>query len=331
MTDPRSPKPFRLCVVTPCFNEEEVVAKFVSVLTATLASLPGFSYRIYLVDDGSTDGTFDRIETLAKNDPHIYGISLARNFGHQAALTAGLDAARGDAVIMMDSDLQHPPELIPRMVEKWREGHDIVSAVRRRTADASWLKNFTSDGFYRMLNMLSDTHIRPGAADYCLLSAKALKALRTMPERHRFLRGMVAWMGFRRAFVEFDAPPRFAGRSKYTITKMMRLAFDATMSFSVIPLRIATRMGLFVVILGGVYLAWALLRLFLYQDAVAGWSSLIGCIVVVGGMQLLLVGLLGEYVGRIYEESKGRPLYLVRSRAHYRAKHFGAKPRDTIS
>lgn len=319
MKQPPSQRKLRLSIVTPCYNEEDVVGPFVAALTRVLLTITDCDYRIYMIDDGSRDATFARLLTIVDSDPHVYALSLSRNFGHQAALTAGLDVARGDAIIMMDSDLQHPPELLPEMVAAWRAGNEVVSAVRRRTADASLLKRITSNGFYTVLNLLSDTYVKPGAADYCLLSAKAAKALRRMPERHRFLRGMVAWMGFQRAYIEFEAPPRFAGHSKYTLTKMLRLALDATFSFSVTPLRSALRLGIVVVVLGVMYLTWALFAYFAWGGIQSGWSSLMAGIVLLGGMQLLLVGLLGEYVGRVYEESKRRPLYVIGAKAHRRA------------
>ena len=313
---PRDRKPL-IGIVTPCYNEEDVVGHFVAAIDRVMRTMPDCDYRVYVVDDGSRDATFARLTDLARRNERLYVLSLSRNFGHQAALTAGLDAAKGDAVIMMDCDLQHPPDLIPRLVENWREGFDVVSAVRRQTADASPLKRATSRGFYTLLNLFSDTHVTPGAADYCLLSAKALRSLRSMRERHRFLRGMVSWIGYPRCFVEFDAPARVAGESKYTLAKMVRLALDAALSFSTMPLRVATRVGWCVVAAGSFYLAWSLTMFAIGRKVELGWSSLISCIVILGGMQLLVVGILGEYVGRLFEQSKGRPLYVVRARRHF--------------
>lgn len=314
----RSPdrKPL-ISVVTPCYNEEEVIGPYVAAVDRVMQALPDFDYRVYIVDDGSRDGTFRLATEMARRSHRLYVISLSRNFGHQAALTAGLDAARGAAVIMMDCDLQHPPEMIPAMIAKWQQGHDVVSAVRRHTADASFLKRITSRGFYSLLNLFSDTRIQPGAADYCLLSSRALRSLRAMRERHRFLRGMVSWLGYPRAFVEFDAPPRAAGESKYTVAKMVRLALDAAVSFSTMPLRVATRLGWGVVAAGTAYLTWSLTMFAVGRKVEIGWSSLVSCVVILGGMQLLVVGILGEYVGRIFEQSKARPLYVVRARRHY--------------
>src|SRR5262245_60806019 len=301
----------RICIVSPCFNEQEVIEMFYSALKDVLDAVPDIDYRLILVDDGSSDSTLEKLNALAAVDPSVRVYSLSRNFGHQAALSAGLDAARGDAVIMMDSDLQHPPTLIPRMIELWREGNDIVSAVRQSTADATLLKRFSSRGFYWVLNLLSDTRIVPGAADFCLLSRKAHGALRKMPEKHRFLRGMVSWMGYRRALLPYEAAKRAAGKSKYSRAKMVRLALDATFSFSVTPIRIATRLGLSIVALGMFYLTYILVRALFFGGLVQGWSSMVGVTLVLGGLQFVFIGLIGAYLGRVFEEVKRRPTYLL--------------------
>jgi len=302
----------RLSVVCPCYNEAEVIALFYEALKPVLASLPGLDHRIIFVDDGSSDGTIEQLNLLAARDECVQVYSLSRNFGHQVALSAGLDVARGDAVVMMDSDLQHPPALVPQMVELWQQGHDGVSAVRETTADASWFKRFTSSGFYRVVNLLSDTPIVPGAADFCLLSRRAHQALRKMPERHRFLRGMVSWIGFRRAFVPYEAAPRAAGHTKYTLRRMLALGLDATFAFSSVPIKLATRLGFIIVLLGFAYLVSILIRFFLGEDLIKGWSSVICSLLLLGGLQLIFTGLIGEYLGRIFEQGKARPLYLFK-------------------
>ena len=301
-----------LCVVTPCYNEEEVIEKFYEALKPVLKSLPGLSHRIIFVDDGSRDGTLERLNALGTRDPAVQVYALSRNFGHQIALTAGLDAARGDAVIMMDSDLQHPPTLIPDMIRLWREGHDVVSAVRRATEKSGLFKGFTSAAFYWLINFLSDTNIVRGAADFCLLSRQAHRALRRLPERHRFLRGMVSWVGFRRGFVFFEAPDRAAGRSKYTLFKMLQLAFNATFSFSVTPIRLATQLGLVTILLSLLYLIFVVTCFFLGWKLAPGWASIIFLVTFLGGVQLAFVGILGEYIARIFEEVKRRPLYVFK-------------------
>jgi dolichol-phosphate mannosyltransferase len=301
-----------LAVVVPCCNEADVLPLFHQSLTEVLETVPGLRYQIIFVDDGSTDATLDFLNTLADGDDRVRVYSLSRNFGHQVALTAGLDVARADAVVQMDCDLQHPPEVVPRMVDLWREGHDVVSAVRENTAGVSTFKRLSSLMFYWLINRLSDTPIVQGAADFCLLSRPAHQALQEMPERHRFLRGMISWIGFRRTFVPFVAPPRAAGESKYTLWRMARLAFDATFSFSARPIRIIGRMGMGIVALGFVYLAYIVLRYLFLGDLVPGWASLIATILIVGGLQLVAIGISGEYLARVFEESKGRPLYFFK-------------------
>jgi dolichol-phosphate mannosyltransferase len=302
-----------LCVVSPCFNEEAGIRQFHCALRRVLASLDDLDYRIVLVDDGSTDATLSVLNELAAGDGRVRVYALSRNFGHQVALTAGCDVARGDAFILMDSDLQHPPELIPGMVARWRAGADVVSAVRLRTAGASIFKRASARVFYGLLNSISDTRIEPGAADFVLLSPRAHAALLRMPERHRFLRGMVSWIGFRREFVEYAAPPRRTGESNYTLRRMVRLASDALFSFSSAPVRLATRMGLAVVACGLLYLAYILYALIARpEQIVPGWTSLVIVVLILSGVQILLIGLIGEYIARIFDEAKGRPLYFFK-------------------
>jgi len=302
----------KLSFICPCFNEAEVIRRFHSELGEVLSPLEGVESEIVFVDDGSTDETLDRLNALAREDPRVRVVSLSRNFGHQIALTAGLDFARGDAVVMMDTDLQHPPGLVPQMLEKWREGYDIVSAVRRETAGATWFKNATSKTFYWLLNRLSRVEIPQGVADFTLLSARVYRQLRGMRERHRFVRGMISWMGFRRAFVYYDARDRAAGVSKYTFPRMLSMAVDAVVSFSSTPLRIATGVGMFITFLGFLYLAWILLRAVFVGDLVVGWASLIAVTLILGGCQLLFIGLIGQYLARVFDEVKGRPIYVVK-------------------
>jgi dolichol-phosphate mannosyltransferase len=303
-----------LCLVTPCYNEEEVIEKFYAEVKPVLQALAGLNHRLVFVDDGSRDRTLERLNALALRDPAVRVYALSRNFGHQIALTAGLDVARGDAVIMMDSDLQHPPGLIPEMVRLWREGNDIVSAVRQTTKKSGPFKRLSSAVFYSLINFLSDTHIVRGAADFCLLSRPAHRALRRLPERHRFLRGMVSWIGFKRAFVFFEAPDRAAGRSKYTLFKMLQLAFTATFSFSATPIRLATQLGVFTVLLSLLYLIFIMACYFLGSNLVPGWASIIFVVTFLGGVQLAFVGILGEYIARIFEEVKRRPLYVFKQK-----------------
>jgi len=301
-----------LCVVTSCYNEEAVIGRFYERLKLVLTKLDHVGHRIHFVDDGSSDCTLDLLHEIAERDERVFVFSLSRNFGHQVALSAGLDTAAGDAVVFLDSDLQHPPDLIPRMVELWHEGYDVVSAVRTGTADSGLLKRLSSRLFYALINRLSDTPIVPNVADFGLLSHRAWCALQHMPERHRFLRGMISWIGFRRAFVPFEAPRRAAGRSKYTPSRMLALALNGIFSFSSVPLRIASRLGVLLVVCGVGYLAYVLVRYFLGGGMVAGWSSLICTMLILGGTQLVFTGLIGEYLARVYEEAKQRPLYFFK-------------------
>jgi polyisoprenyl-phosphate glycosyltransferase len=301
-----------LCVVIPCYNEEEIIEQFYETLKPILRAQRDLDHCIVFVDDGSQDRTLEKLQTVGARDPAVRVYSLSRNFGHQIALLAGVDAARGDAVLMMDADLQHPPALIPEMVRQWRAGHDVVSAVRRNTDDVSLGKRLASRLFYWLINRLSDTPIVNGAADFCLLSRRAHRALRRMPESHIFLRGLVAWMGFPRAFVYFDAPRRPAGRSKYTALRRLELALTATFSFSIAPIRVTTRMGLLTILVSFAYLIYILVNLVLHRDLVPGWTSIIFVTLFLGGVQLTVVGILGEYVARIFEEVKRRPRYLFK-------------------
>lgn len=308
----KAPKRKRLCIVCPCYNEAEAIGQFYQRLTEVLVTLHATDYRIQFIDDGSTDDTLAKLNEIAERDPRVTVYSLSRNFGHQVALSAGLDAAVGDAVIMMDSDLQHPPEVIPEMVDKWLEGSDIVSAIRTSTADSSLLKRATAGGFYWLMNRFGDTPIIPNAADFCLLSRRAHQALCAMPERHRFLRGMVSWIGFSRALVPYTAAARVAGQSKYTTRKMVNLALNACFSFSTAPIKLASRLGVFVVLFGFVYLAYIVARYLLLGDLVLGWGSLMCITLVLGGLQLVFIGLIGEYLARVFEETKRRPLYFFK-------------------
>lgn len=315
------PQHVKLCVVSPCFNEADGIQAFYKHLKAELDHLEelGVTHRIIFVDDGSQDGTLNELLEIRELDSSVTVLSFSRNFGHQVALTAGLDAADGDAIVLMDSDLQHPPEHISEMLAKYREGYDIVSMVRQSTAKASSFKRFTSNSFYYVLNLLSDTRIEPGAADFVLFSRQAHQAIQAMPERHRFLRGMVAWVGFKRTFIPFDAPPRAAGESKYALWRMLALAADAAFSFSTVPARLTTRAGLLFASAGALYFCYILFRHFWFADTVQGWSSLLSVILLLGGFQLVFMGMLAEYVVRIFEETKQRPLYVLRDLTHARS------------
>jgi glycosyltransferase involved in cell wall biosynthesis len=301
-------------IIVPIYNEEEVISEFHSLLLHTIDSLP-FQFRIYYINDGSTDRTQQIISQFAKEDNRIVAVEFSRNFGHQSALSAGLDLAEGDAAITLDGDGQHPPELIPEMLALFQSGYDIVLMQRVDTLKTSFFKRWTSSSFYWIINRLSGTPVTPGAADFRLLSRNALQSLRKMPEYHRFLRGMITWMGFRSVIRPYDAAPRLAGKSKYSLRKMITLAFDAIFSFSLIPLWLG-------LLTGGVFFGLAALEV-LYvlsfwltgrQGLLApGWSSLIFVTLIVGGTTMINLGFIGVYVGYIFQEVKRRPVYLIRS------------------
>ncbi|HEX8990645.1 MAG TPA: glycosyltransferase family 2 protein [Anaerolineales bacterium] len=300
-------------IVIPVYNEAGVVERSYETLSAAIAS-SAHNFTVSYVNDGSTDSTAASLAGLAARDPRVRVIELSRNFGHQAALTAGIDAALGDAVVTMDCDGQHPPELIPQMLDLISNGYDIVQGQRAPDAEGTGFKKSTSTAFYRLLNAISGTHVEPGAADFRALSRQAVDALKSMPEYHRFLRGMISWMGFRSVILPYHESTRIAGRSKYSLAKMLRLAMDALFSFSLAPLYIGLS-------LGGLFLCMALLEM-LYvlsfwvtgrtSGLAAGWSSLMFVLLIIGGMLMILLGFVGVYVGYIFQEVKRRPVYLVR-------------------
>lgn len=299
-------------IVSPCYNEAEVIDLFYEELRRVVDGLPEYDFELILVDDGSADRTLEALNRIAEWDRRVRVASFSRNFGHQIALTAGLDFATGDAVIMMDSDLQHPPSLIPQLIRRWREGHDIVSAVRDDTEGVSIYKKASSRAFYWLINALGAVHIPHGAADFCLVSRRVARALHGMRERHRFLRGMIAWSGFSRALVPYRAAARAAGQSKYTLVKMLGMALDAILSFSTVPIRLAARVGVLITGLGFAYLAWNLIKAFVTGQMAPGWASLIAVTMILGGSQLMFIGLIGQYLARVFEELKGRPMYILK-------------------
>jgi dolichol-phosphate mannosyltransferase len=272
-----------------------------------------YDYTVVLVDDGSTDGTSAILDRLQSEHPaRLTVVHLSRNFGHQRALTAAMDFAEGDAVVCMDADMQHPPSLIPDLVKRWEEGYDVVYAIRRETADGPF-KDLTARAFYSLVNRLSETPIEPNAADFRLLSKKVVDVFRhDLRERDRFIRGLVGWVGFRSARVEFDAAARFAGTTKYSLGKMLQFARTGLVSFSKVPLKIAAVFGFVVSLLSGLYGLFAVTAYFFFQFAVMpGWASTVLVGTFLGGCQLLFLGLIGEYIATIFDEIKARPLYIV--------------------
>jgi dolichol-phosphate mannosyltransferase len=300
-----------ISVVVPLFNEEANVQEMYQRCSTTLAqSTQG--YEIIFVDDGSSDGTLKELEQIAATDHNVKVLSFSRNFGHQLAVTAGLDHASGDAVVIIDGDLQDPPELILDMIEQWKRGYQVVYARRRRRQGEGILKRLTAFVFYRLLRKLTTTDIPVDTGDFRLLDRAVVDALGAMKERNRFLRGLVSWIGFRQIGVDFDRQERFADDTKYSTMKMIRFALDGVFSFSYKPLKIATLLGAFSSALGFTMILWGLYsKFFMPETTVKGWTSVFVAVLFLGGVQLFTIGIIGEYISRIYDESKGRPLYIV--------------------
>lgn len=301
----------KLSLVVPVFNEEDVLPATIAQLRSAVKAI-GCEYEMIFVNDGSRDGSFRILSAEAALDPRIKVLSFSRNFGHQVAVTAGLDFASGDAVVVMDSDLQDPPELLPRIVALHREhGYDIVSPQRVARQSDSWFKRKTAQGFYAVMGYLADVKIPAEVGDFRLFSRRAVVAMQQLREQHRFMRGMVAWLGLRETLVPFERRPRAAGSTKYPLWKMMGLAWTGITSFSAMPLRLTMGMGLTAVFLAFVYLIYAGVEALVLKHTVRGWASLVFLQCLLSGMTLISVGLIGDYVARIYQEAKGRPLYVV--------------------
>lgn len=304
-----------LSVVVPLYNEEGNVAPLIERLETILSQLPDVpAYEIVVVNDGSTDRTLERVRAQMRSHKGIVLVNLSRNFGHQLAATAGIDTASGDAVILMDGDLQDPPELIAAFVEQWRKGYDVVYAVRRSRKGESLFKVLTARFFYRLVRRMTKVDIPVDTGDFRLLSRRVVDALQRSPERHRFLRGMVSWVGFAQIGVPYDRDERYSGVTKYPLTKMIRFAIDGITSFSDAPLRLASYLGF---CSSGVAFIYALVVIVSKLISVnppaytPGWASTIVAVIFLGGVQLIGIGILGEYLGRIYDEVKGRPIYLI--------------------
>jgi dolichol-phosphate mannosyltransferase len=298
-----------LSVVAPVYNEEGTIEEFYSRVRA---ALEGLNFELVLVDDGSSDSSAAILERLAESDPRVRLVYLSRNFGHQTALTAGLDHARGDAVVMLDADLQDPPEVIPRMLDHWRSGCDVVYAVRERREGESKFKLNTAKWFYKLFDKLAQVELEHNSGDFRLLDRRPLDALLAMRERNRFLRGMTVWVGYTQAAVSYRRDPRYAGETKYTLSKMLKFSLDAISSFSHRPLQLATLLGFVISTLAFIAIPVVVI-LRISGSYLPGFGSITIAILLLGGIQLIAIGIIGEYVGRIYDEVKGRPLYLVRS------------------
>lgn len=299
-----------ISIVVPVYNEEDNIQHFYKAICEVMGKT-GYDFELVYVDDGSKDRSREILREMEEQDSRVQSIFLARNYGHQLALTCGLDHADGEAVIMMDGDMQHPPEFIPVLLKHWEDGYQVVQTIRKSTEGVSAFKKITSAAYYKVLNSLSEVHIQEGGADFRLMDRRVVLAFRRYREHGRFIRGMIGSMGYKQIRVEFVAPPRFAGVSKFSPKKMLHLAIDGIMAYSTLPLRFGLYMGAASLCLSILMIVWVLIDKLFFQDTVAGWATITAFILLFGGMQLMVMGVLGEYIGRITEEVKNRPLYLV--------------------
>jgi glycosyltransferase involved in cell wall biosynthesis len=311
--------------VIPIYNEEATILELYRRVSAVMESLDGQS-EVILVNDGSHDRSLHLLRELHQNDPRICYLSLARNFGHQIAVTAGLNFVQGQVVIVMDADLQDPPELVFEMVEKWQQGYDVVYAQRSARRKESWFKQFTAYAFYRILKHLADVDIPTDTGDFCLMDRRVVDVLNAMPERNRYIRGLRSWIGFSQTAVQFERNPRYAGEVKYTFRKSWSLAVNGLVSFSRVPLRLSTYMGLFSAFLSLLMIMLVLYwRIFVPHSPLTGLTIIVIAIFFLGAVQLISIGILGEYIGRIYEEVKGRPLYTLGEVAGFSPDRFSSQ------
>ncbi len=299
-----------LSVIVPFYNEEEVIYSFIQRTTSVLDTLP-FDSEILLVNDGSSDATLDILKRFQESDPRLIIIDLSRNFGKEIAMTAGLDFSKGDAVVIIDADLQDPPELIPELIEKWQSGFDVVYAKRISRKGETALKKFTSKTFYRVIKRLSRVPIPEDTGDFRLMNRRAVDAIISLRERNRYMKGIFAWVGYSQTAVLYHRDPRYAGVSKWNYLELWDLAIEGITSFTVAPLKISTYLGLLTASSAFIYGLWIIIKTLIYSDPVAGYPTMMVVILFLGGVQLLALGIIGEYLGRIFSESKQRPLYLI--------------------
>lgn len=298
-------------IIAPIYNEISNISEFYRRVKETMDTT-GQAWELIMVDDGSSDGSTDKLRELAKEDPRVKPLIFARNFGHQIAVTAGLDYAHGKAVTIIDSDLQDPPEVILDLIAKWREGYEVIYAVREEREGESWFKLFTASLFYRMIAAITDVKIPVDTGDFRLLDHKVVNVMQKMRERHRFLRGMSAWVGFKQVGVPYKRAARFSGKTKYPFKKMFKLAWNAITGFSYVPLQVATYMGFISAGLSILFIPIVIILRLAGSHPFLGQASTLIAVLFLGGVQLISLGILGEYVGRLYDEAKGRPLYIVR-------------------
>ncbi len=301
---------YQISIVIPCYNEEGNIKILYDNINLILSE---YNTEIVFVDDNSKDNTLSIIQDLADEDPRVKYVSFSRNFGHQSALRAGLEYASGDCVISMDGDMQHPPELLPQLIKKWEEGYDIVYTMRKDVENVSFFKKVTSSLFYKLINSLSDIEINEGSADFRLLDKRIVKVLvNDITEYHLFYRGLISWIGYKQAGIEYIPNKRFSGKTKYSVGKMINFAIDGITSFSIKPLKLAILLGLFLSVLSGLYGLYALYMSIFTDETVKGWTSVLLSILFIGGVNMILLGIIGEYVGKLYIQSKKRPYFLVK-------------------
>lgn len=301
---------FLLSIIVPVYNEALLIEESVKRLNAAASGL-GCRYEIVFVDDGSKDETFALLQKERQHNPHLRLLKLTRNFGHQMAITAAMDQVKGDVIVTIDADLQDPPELIGKMLEEWRKGFDVVYARRERRLGETIFKRWTAAIFYRLVRKMSGVDIPVDVGDFRLMSRRALDELNQLRERHRYVRGLVAWLGYKQTFVDYVRDKRYAGKTKYSLGKMLAFSLDGISSFSTAPLRLATWMGFAAASFSFLYIFYALYVKFITHDVVAGWTTVIIAVFFLGGIQLICLGIIGEYLGMLHEESKKRPLYII--------------------
>jgi len=297
-------------VIIPAYNEQEVIEESYRRLTAVMAGL-GEPYELIFIDDGSRDKTAELLGRICLDDKHVVLIRFSRNFGHMPAITAGMDYARGRAVMVIDADLQDPPELFPQMIEKWREGYDVVYGKRSERKGETGFKKLTAGLYYRFLRRMTDVDLPVDTGEFRLIDRKVCDAIKKIKEKNRYIRGLVSWVGFKQTGVEYVREKRFAGETKYPFAKMIKLAMDGITSFSYKPLKLATNLGFFISALGFIYLLVVIYERLFTHSTTTGWASMVAILLFSQGIVLMVLGLMGEYIGRIFEEIKGRPIYIV--------------------
>ena len=299
-----------ISLVVPCFNEEGNVEAIYQLIKTELDPLVNF--ELIFVDDGSSDQTLLRIIQIGQQDSRVRYITLSRNFGHQNALKAGLDYAKGDAVISLDADLQHPPRLIKEFIEKWQQGYDVIYSVRKDGNEIGLFKRLSSKLFYRFINLFSDTTIQEGAADFRLLDRKVVNVIKALPENYLFIRGLTSWVGFKQIGIEYKAEKRFSGQSKYSLKRMIHFASSGITSFSTKPLKVSIYLGFTIAIISFIYGLYAIFEAVFTSNVIQGWTSVIVSVLFIGGIQLIMIGILGEYLGKLFMENKRRPNYVIK-------------------